>query len=253
MSEPIFVKVRNDKGEVYASYEVYWKLVGLVGYQTCELSEVDPQSNNTYIFAPDNGNVAETCRGEHTARYILWYLERVFENETILERPDLLIKDYFDEVWCSDRHMYETIKKDWNQREDTPKIKYVIVGGHKDLGGEPKEPKKWDFVTIAYLYGRRYTKVEELKAQGKTFAPSLWGDDTSETLAYSRMGFCYHQDEMPVIEPLRYIYFACWKLPMLWEYSVDVFPYTGIPEEDYRLMTEVYPFEKTVREALEAK
>lgn len=246
-----FVKVRNDHGELYSSYEVYWKLINLAGFPTCELSEVDPNSDNTYIFAPDNGNVAEKCSGPHKAKYILWYLERVFGDETILGRPDLLIKDYFDEVWCSDRHMYETIKKDWDQRDKTPSLKYVIVGGHKELGGEPKEPKKWDFVTIAYLYGRRFDIVERMKAEGKTFAPSLWGDETAETLAHSRMGFCYHQDDLPIIEPLRYVYFACWKLPMLWEYSVDVFPYTGDVEQDYKLMTETYTFDRCVKEALE--
>lgn len=250
-SKLYFVKVRNDQGELYASYEVYWKLIGLTGFATCELSEIDPESDNIYIFAPDNGNVAETCKGPHKAKYILWYLERVFGDETILERPDLLIKDYFDEVWCSDRHMYKTIKKDWDKRENAPKLQFVMIGGHKDLGGEPKEPKKWDFVTIAYLYGRRFEKVEQFKAKGFTFAPSMWGDETAETLAYSRKGFCYHQDELPIIEPLRYTYFACWKLPMEWEYSVDTYPYTGDVEEDYRLMTEVHTFDKCVKDAIQ--
>ncbi len=48
--------MRNDEGEIYRSYVDYWKLVELSKFDTCELDEVDRDSDNTYIFSPVNGN-----------------------------------------------------------------------------------------------------------------------------------------------------------------------------------------------------
>ena len=55
-----FVKVRNDQGEIYPSYDIIWQMIDW-NFESCELDEVDPNSNETYIFMPDNGNVKACC------------------------------------------------------------------------------------------------------------------------------------------------------------------------------------------------
>jgi len=230
----IFVKVRNDEGNLYDSYDDYWKLVNLSKFESCELDEVNPNSENIYVFSPDNGNVKECCKREHKAKYILWQMERGIEGA---------IKDYFDEIWVSDRYFHSLINH--------PKCKYVILGGHLSLGGRPKEPKKWDYVHLSYLLGRRKEKIDNLIKEGYTIAPNGWGEVKEKSLAYSKMGICFHQDEMPIIEPLRYVLFACWKLPMLAEFSQDFFPYAPLnAQENYKLMTEKYTFRKCVEGAV---
>jgi hypothetical protein len=208
---PTFVKVRNDQGEVYGSYRDYWRLVALANFPTCELSEIDKESTNTYIVSPDNGNVAAVLAGSHTCKFILWQLERPgwVENQ---------VPAHFDEMWVSDRYHKSLIPDD--------NCKYVTLGGHPDLATGVKGEPEWDFVLTAYIYGKREAQVAALKEQGYTFAPN--GYDYAEreySLNHSRYGLCLHQDEMPIIEPLRYVLYACYDLPIVNEKTEDCFPY----------------------------
>lgn len=256
--EPIFVKVRNDQGEIYGSYRDYWRLVELAGFSTCELSDISEHSlqnggKQVYIFSPDNGNVRESClaarQSGSTATFILWQLERPGK---VLNT----VPDHFDEMWVSDRHHCHLISE--------PNCYYVPLGGHPGIAGAKGEPL-WDFIVTAYLYGQREAKVEALKSQGYTLAPNDFDFAVREhSLAHSRYGLCMHQDEEPVIEPLRFMLYACWKLPLVVEHSVDYFPYEVVPlssfsrDRDYSGMVEAnyervvinHPFRKCVLEAL---
>lgn len=70
MSNIIFAKTRH----VYQSYDDFWRLVALSGFETCYVDEIDHNRDATYIFTPTNG---ETLNGwdRGRARIIWWDLE----------------------------------------------------------------------------------------------------------------------------------------------------------------------------------
>lgn len=248
MKKIIFVKVRNDKNEIYSSYCDYWQLVNLSGFETCELDEVEPQSDNTYIFSPNNGNVIACVSRPHSAKYILWQLERPNHVENYCPKE-------FDETWVSDRSLTELGGK------------YVTMGGHPKLGREVLEfPDRtdYDYAPISYIYGKREHQVNQLIKEGARIAPMAFSKEEKDAiLKNSRYGLALHQDELPVIEPLRYTLFACYGLPIVAEKSKDFYPYKVIQypnitsgsykemaEYNYTMMTKVLTFEKCVKESV---
>lgn len=249
--EPIFVKVRNDQGNTYDSYADYWSLVELSNFPTCELDDVDPGSSNAYIFSPDNGNVKACCDRPHTARYILWQLER--PNHTGLTKPT-----YFDEMWVSDLHLFSLLNDEG--------CKYVVLGGHPDLGSpDPGVAKKYDFVHMSYAYGKRETMYDEIRQRGSSIAPNAWGDERDQILKQSKAMLCFHQDGEPVIEPLRYVLAACYELPIIAEKSENYYPYlvevynqdnfseaerTALAKKNRQRLTEELTFRKCVLDVL---
>lgn len=249
--EVIFVKVRNDKGKLYDSYTDYWSLVELSEFPTCELDDVDPESNNIYVFSPDNGNVKACCERPHKAKYILWQLER--PTHTGLNMPT-----YFDEMWVSDLHLFQMV--------NNPKCKYVVIGGHPGLGEFSfYEPKTYDFAHMSYAYGRREAMYDELRRMGYSLAPNGWGEERHKVLKSSRAMLCFHQDDMPVIEPLRYVLAACYGLPIIAEASENHYPYAvqiyngnhpnrdeweQIAQENRQRMTEELTFRKCIEDVL---
>jgi hypothetical protein len=197
-----------------ASYTDFRQLVRLAGFKSCELSEVDLWSDNAYIFAPNNGNVEAFLRQPRRCLAIHWEIER----------PGDIWFPWFDETWVSDRTQMKMAHD--------PKVKYVFLGGHDKLGGEPALPKLWDLCPMAYLYGPRAEKVTELAANGFTVAPSSFIPSERDTiLAHSRWGLMLHQTPHPIMTPLRAVLFACWKLPIIAEHVGDAFPYKFIPYE----------------------
>lgn len=262
INEPIFVKVRNDQGEIYDSYTDFWTLIELSGFATCELNDLGSHKAATYIFAPDNGNVKAALihlRATHPDGYksILWQLERPGKIENV-------IPDYFDEMWVSDRSFAERI--------NDPHCKFVILGGHIALGKPSSPQKKYDFIHLSYLYGERAQKVTQLEQLGYSMAPNGWSNERDEALAVSRYGLCLHQDQEPIIEPLRYTLFSCWGIPIVNETCTDWYPYScpidvktffnqqvdnGVlalletsAKMNYKRMTQEYTFRHSILEAL---
>lgn len=246
MNDPIFVKVRNDQGVLYDSYRDYWHLIELSTFPTCELSDVVPDSDQTYIFSPDNGNVAACCERPHRAKYILWQLE-------IPGQVNLKIPDYFDVMWVSCRYWQSLV----------PEAAFVVIGGHPDLFKEPQEPKRWDFCHLAYLYGKRAAQVYDLEQQGFTMAPIGWGDIRDQAMAYSQWGLCLHQNPVPALSPQRMTLFACNKLPIVLEeanpepyevvklldFNRDI-DFTQMVENNFKYFTQTMTFRKAVEGAL---
>ena len=225
--KPVFVKIRNDDNVLYHSYVDYWELVSLSGFDTCELGEIDYQSDDVYIISPDNGNVSETLLSEKALDRkctIVWYT---------LEFPEWKegkfvnrMKNYFDEFWCPDIYLAELYG------EIRPgDVKYVFLGGHDKFGGEPAKNKIWDFCTLSYDYGVRLHKVNILKERGYTFSPPGWGDVRRRSLAYSKWGLALQQFNIPFLSsPQRWTLFSSWKLPILCDYVRDPHPYKCFPE-----------------------
>ena len=236
--------MRNDEGEIYRSYVDYWKLVELSKFDTCELDEVDRDSDNTYIFSPVNGNTINFINSPHKARFIAWQLER--PSKGVMEKT-------CEEMWFYDKAIC-----------DTYGLKHVVVGGHPELGGEKLEPK-YDFMNMCYLYGKRQEQCNKLRQDGYSLSPNSYDlEERNLELAQSKYGLCLHQDNEPVIEPLRFVLFACWKLPLIVEKSNSYFPYlvqelgnideqTGIDQAkfNYKRMTIKLTFRNCIEDALE--
>jgi hypothetical protein len=248
MTQPIFVRTYNDEGKIRDSYQDYWLLVKLSGFAECELDAVKRGSNNTYIFSPDDGNVKAFCEVPHQAKYVLWQLERPGHVKS--EVPV-----YFDEMWVSDCYFNTLV---------TGNCRYVTLGGDPGFGEFSfNEPKEYNFAHMSYEFGRRHDIYQDLRNLGYKLAPNAWPPARAEILKKSGAMLCIHQDKLPIIEPLRYTIAACYGLPIVAEYSKDVYPYMVefLDEPDlmdkhaqavwnYRKLTKELTFKKCVEEAL---
>src|SRR5690606_2822228 len=104
----------------YDSYQDFWRLVELSGFPTCFVDEIDVDSNNVYIFSPNNG---ETTNGwpEGRARIIHYQLE--WETHTNDSGP---LPPGVSEKWTMDKWHAERIG-----------ARYVPIGSHPDLVHAP--------------------------------------------------------------------------------------------------------------------
>lgn len=257
------VRVLNDHGASYErdlahpggseSYTDFWTLARLSGVPICEMFEVDLQSDNTYIFAPANGYTAAAFSQPRTCRVIHWNIER----------PGIEVESYVDEMWVSDKTQLALA--------NDPRVKYVPLGGHRLLGGQPQLPKQWDLCPMCYAYGDRMAKLINLSIKGYTLAPSTFETrERDAILAHSRWGLMLHQTPHPIMTPLRAVLYACWKLPIVAEHVGDPYPYQFIAydedlhallsmsetevqalvEYNYRIATEEFTFKACIEAAL---
>lgn len=212
----VFIKIRNDQGETYGSYDNFWELVELSGFKTCEMDEVDWQSDNTYIYSVENGNTeANFSHNKKGAKckLIFWQLEFPRWENGVIAGAD--VPDYVDEVWCSDKYHTSLFSK----------AKYVFLGGHADYGKEPLEPI-WDICHMSYAYGIRKAKLQLLLSQGHTLAPaSEIYEEREHILRHSKWGVMLHQNPMAIMTPLRAVMFASYRLPIIADYCKASSPY----------------------------
>jgi hypothetical protein len=162
---------------------------------------------------PANGNTKAAFLGRsRKCQLIHWNLEREIGDSV----------EYCDEVWVADRH--------YAFMANHPKVHHVPLGGHKDLGGLPNDVKIYDFAAFSYDYGAREHHMNMTKSFGFTVAPNTFDlVERDRLLAGSHYGLSLHQTPVPIIEPPRYVLFACWRLPIVAESIVDPFPYAVIP------------------------
>lgn len=264
------VRVLNDHGAAYErdpehpggseSYTDFWQLARLSGVPTCEMKDIQVNSEDTYIFTPANGYTQALFSQPRTCKVIHWNIER----------PGIEIEPYVDEMWVSDRTQL--------LMASDPRVQYVPLGGHKDLGRyptdrgwEPAYPKLWDLCPLCYAYGDRLGKLIDLATKGYTIAPSTFEPRERETiLRHSRWGLMLHQTPHPIMTPLRAVLYACYKLPIVAELVGDSYPYKFIPfDEDlevlrsyseaeiqelvdfnYRVATEEFTFKACIEAAL---
>lgn len=260
LKKVFFVHIKNPRtGLYYDSYNDYFRLVHLAGFQECDIEQVKPFSDNIYIFTLNyHGTDQRPLPDYHfptgrTARYIHHQLERYN-----------LIDERFDEIWLYDKSMPEL---------NHPKAKYVILGGDRNFM-QPLYGLKveYDFYHMCYPYPRRLPMMAELMKFGYTFAdcPVEWANK-NKMMQMSRVGLALHQheDSLSLIEPLRLTVFSCFKLPILAEKCADPFPYylysyeqfltncgnnydgfNEIANHNYELMTETYTFKEQIINAL---
>ena len=224
--EIVFLNVRNDQGARYEvdpskpkggseSYTDVWRLVALSGFPSIEIGALDLDNPNVIgIMFPANGNTKSAFLNRpRKCKLVHWNLER--------EIGDSI--EYVDEVWVADKH--------YAFMANNSKVRHVPLGGHEALGGKAaREDLLYDFVTLSYDYGARLHNMNMTRDAGFTIAPNTFDlEARDEILSRSHYGLSLHQTPAPIIEPPRYVLFACWNLPIVAESVVDPFPYVVIP------------------------
>lgn len=193
----VFAKTRWE----YASYIDFWKVCALSDFPVVYVDEIDPQSDNTYIVTPLNGEWHEGWQAPR-ARIILWDLEWRSAKPNIRG---------VSEVWASDEWYAAKIGS-----------KYVPLGSHPGLcAGDPaKTEKKYDITMMAYMVYRRGIIEGKLKDEGLRVAPSYGAEDSRRhgILMQSRLVLHVHQyEDIHTISPTRWQTAAAYHLPILSE------------------------------------
>lgn len=215
----IFAKTRHH----YDSYEDFWRLVELSGYQTCFVDEIRIDSDETFIITPMNGELPPHIRNQadlpRLARLILWCLERFDAtgakpmSEAVTEALETV-----DVVWVSDR---------WVSTHDA-RLKYVPFGSHPGLSMGVSGLRQYDFTHQSYAWGRREVMYGILKKMGFKEGPSAWGMQKHEVMAASGLVLNLQQYRDPVTAPIRFALAAAHKLPIVSETLLDPYPLTGL-------------------------
>jgi len=241
----VFVKTRYH----YDSYTDFWSLVELSGFPTCFVDEVRLNSDHTYVVTPANGEWRPHIRnerirvpeGERRAKLVWWNLERGWNPGEASPSSDGLgdMLQWCDRVWISDRAWASSLKK----LHGSERIRNVPLGSHPDLGA-PGMLKHYDLIHLSYITHRRSLVYDRI-AQRRKLAENCWGEERHQKLLRSRALLGIHQDDKPVIEPLRFSLAAAYGLPILTETVLDPWPY----EEGISILS--FPYESAV-ESIEA-
>jgi len=235
MPETIFVLARTTGGSLIESYCDYNRMIELWGYRTCELSEIDYQSQNVYVWSTHIGNPTQVfmhqAAKDRKCKLVFWNLEwpNWVDGKLVgYEGSDYLgIEAHVDEVWFSDGYMVHLMRA--FRPESASKFRYVFMGGHPDFGVKESYPRfmpEYDFAHFSYLTGVRGMKYHILRDQmGFTMAPNAFGAERDRLLRCSRWGLHLHQFSLPVISPQRFVVFASYRLPIVTDYCAEPAPY----------------------------
>lgn len=209
-----FVRTRH----FYESYRDMFRLIELSEFPIIYTDEVDVSQHGVFIVTPMNGEWRSIIDNQNdkprNAHLILWNLERPSGSAGSVGQygeanRDLIYKRHIDEVWVSDKRLAEETQ-----------LRFVTLGSDYGLG-EPSTNKKFDFVHMSYVTGRRSGIYEHFT----NIAPNCWPPERHEVLKSSRFAVNIHQDIHPFQEPLRFALFAAYGLPIITEVIYDSFPW----------------------------
>jgi len=239
----------------YGSYTDYKKLVELAGFETCYVDQIDyARTDVVYIVSPVTGELRPHRDGSrdkpYYARVIHWCLERPggaggiadFINGT----KAFLNDHYADFVWLSDRGLCEQVADS--------RCQFVILGSHPDLGqpGYKYRERCYDVVHLSYATPRRSAIWARLTDKKIRIADNAWGSERDNALRRSKFMVNVHQDDWPVIEPLRFALCAAYGLPMITEEIRNAYPYTRQGPGHYCVQATYHDLAEKVCQALEA-
>lgn len=237
MSDIIFCKTRYQDTVVhvdpdgkehkgYGSYLDLWHMVEWNKYPLIYVDQIEPESDNTYIFSPANG---ETTNGWPNAKaeIILWQLE--WQLTTEHNTPSGVRRVWASDAWFAKEHGYE----------------YVPMGSDErlnELGNQYPAQKRYDVAILSYQTHRRQAITAQLEQSGLRLAPisGVWGRLRSDVLLSSYAMVHTHQnDNMPTIAPLRWAIAAAHSLPMISETVNDrgIFGYSTMVQADYKFLS----------------
>lgn len=210
----------------YRSYTDFFMLAELAGYPIIPVKDIDPQSDNTYIFTPSNGEVV-TGWPDAKATIILWQLEWMLTDE---HRTPPGVK----RVWASDA---------WFAKQQG--FEYVPLGSDRRLNMVDSGavlPKTFDVAVISYQTPRRQAITSQLLNEGLHLAPThnLWARMRSVALVQSRTMVHVHQhDKIATVAPLRWCLAAAHELPVISETVHDrgVFGCGAMVQADYSFLS----------------
>lgn len=200
MTETIFARPRWE----YKSYSDYWRLIELSGYPLIFIDEIDPTTDNTYIFSQPP---TDWHHGWNTPRArIIYYAIEWYMDVDYSAIPGI-------ELWSPDKWYAERIG-----------AKYVPMGSHVNLNLHPndKPEKIYDVCTLWAGSYPRYHAEDLLRQAGLTLAPSGWDEERHKILAQSRMMVCVHQiSDIATLAPQRWALAAAYHLPVISESITD--------------------------------
>jgi hypothetical protein len=203
---PVFVAARND----YPSYNDFWRLVELSGFErifTDEANLQDPEA--TYIFVTPEG--IPDC-SDAIARTIFWQLEYVGD---YTEQPN---KDTAGEQWSSDP-----------AHAKAAGAQYVILGGNPGLAdGVVNGEREFDVTMLAYMTARRAIIKKKLtRLRWPENYPGHNSQNRHDVLSSTRLMLHVHQHDTPATTPIRYALAAAYHMPVIAESVPDEGPYHG--------------------------
>lgn len=230
MSDPIFCQTDFYIKGGYRSYVDFWRLVELSGFPIIPLSQLDPQSDNTYIVTPLND---EWMHGwpDAKARIIHYELEWRWDWRADVDTPPGV-----SAVWTGDKYFAKQIG-----------ARYVPMGSHPGLNewAGYNVPATYDFAFMGYKDPpRRAYMLRQMESDGLVIAPNAWGQERSRLFYKSKCMIAIHQlDNMPTIAPLRMCIAAAHKLAVISEHIEDAGIFTGLvdhfPYQDLARMAAV--------------
>lgn len=214
MSNVYFVQTRTMlQPNTYDGYRDFFKLAELSGYPLCYINEVDPDSDNTYIVTPLNGEWNHGWQGDVKADIVLWDLEwRIGESDFQWAENLLVIPPGVKRVWASDKWYAARINAE-----------YVPLGSHVGLVGDtPADGNGWDVAALSYRTGRRNHAFGAMEHYDLTIAPNAWNEERDALLKEAKAVVHIHQHEnVPTVAPLRFAIAAAWHKPLISEQVHD--------------------------------
>lgn len=217
----------------YPTYTDYHRLVELAEFETIQTYEVDfTRENCVYVHSPHNGEWKPHWEnhkaGPHNCLTVLWCLERPGK-EGILGFcqgcKKILNDGWFDYIWLSDRYLA-------GMAEDS-RIRFVPLGSHAGLGTLEKDEKfRYDICHYSAPTPRRSNILGPLATNVK-IAPLGYDPQRHRDLMSSKFMLNVHQDDWPIVEPLRFALAAAYGIPIISEWVEDAYPYNRIGENHY--------------------
>lgn len=206
----------------YGSYTDYWRLVELAGFETIWLDELEPGRKAIYIVSPRNGELPDVLarlQGDHACKLVWWCLERPDAQGSVTRGQAL--EEGIDELWLSDRWLANLHReKGWGP------VRFVPLGSHEDLGynerlGHPRIAYEYAWTHMSYANPRRMGVYSRILAR---MLPNCWGPARDQGLRLTRIMLNVHQDDWPVIEPLRWALAAAYGMTLISEWVEDPYP-----------------------------
>lgn len=223
MTDITFIRTRY----YYGPYEDYFRLIELSGFPIIFVDELDVEQEGIFIVSPMNGewrpHIDSQRDKTRKAKLVHWNLERPRGEmqKYVSECEELVEKGYIDHTVVSDR---------WLAQQTG--FHFVPIGGHTGFDViYDVHDRDYDFEhSCAYSYRRGFLFKEPGKPyrliDNISIAPAgVWGAERLDARRRSRFTLAVHQDDDPIIEPLRWIAAAMYAMPILTETVMDAFPY----------------------------
>lgn len=202
MTDVVFARPRH----TYASYEDFWRLATLSGYEVIFLDEVDTSLEVTYIFSTPDAETGYPHRFPKDKAAVIYWMLEWYDNYEI--QPGV------DEVWNSSHWFAQKIG-----------AKYVPMGSHHLLcdGEVRRDLDKWyDFAFMSYMVPRRSNIRWALEQYNFKIAPNGWGTERTAILNRSRAMIHVHQlASVPVVAPLRRAIAASHRIQLVCEHGIN--------------------------------